>query len=1028
MRLVDNLIEDEKAVAKKLLESLNFLPLQANNISVSALEYVKKIRASKRSGIEAFIQQYSLSTEEGIAIMCLAEALLRIPDKKTANLLLQEKLKDKNWGEYLGKSDSFFVNASTWGLLISGKILKINNYGSILKNTFARLSSPTLLAATEMAIKVISNEFILGETLPSAIKNAKKYFKKGYRVSFDILGESSRTQTQADYYYNAYIKALDEISIFAAKSDNLFEGPNLSVKLTALHPKVTLRQEKRLVEELLPKLITIVEKCQKLSVSISFDAEEAFRQDIYLIILEKLHRHPTLKKFNGIGFVIQGYQKRTFNTIDFIIDLARDLGKIIPVRLVKGAYWDSEIKFAQENGLEGYPVFTRKEFTDVSYLACAQKILANSDVIFPQFATHNAYTIASIKEMAGHKNFEFQKLQGMGDVLHDIILKEGYKSRIYAPVGKYDDLLAYLMRRLLENGANTSFINLVGNKSISERDLVNNQIESAKNLLDKPLKISIPKDIYSSYNDSSYRDNSLGYDLGYQRCFKEHKSEIEKFKTKSYEAHSIINGKKVGSLDKKEVFNPANHSQKIGVIHKANALQIKQALDIAHNSFDSWANTEVSIRTKKLRKIAELMQKNRYELYHLLITEAGKNIEDAIAEVREAIDFAYYYAHMAEKLCKNPILMPSYTGESNELSLHPKGVFVCISPWNFPLAIFCGQILAALAAGNTVIAKSAENTSLVAHFAASLMFEAGIPASALQFTIVSGKILSETIISDDRVKGVCFTGSNKVALGLNRLLASRNTGPASFIAETGGQNAMIIDSSALLEQATDSIVTSAFVSAGQRCSALRVAYVQEEIFDKLYDLICGAMNELKVGIPSDFSVDIGPVISEGSKKELQDHIDWLQNNKFKILAKHKSHAEFASAHGSFFVPHIAQINNISDLKSENFGPILHLISFKSEDLDKVIDEINNTGFGLTFGLQTRIESRVDYVASKIKAGNFYANRTMTGAHVGTHPFGGEGNSGTGFKAGGPHYLLKFLNERVKTVNLTAIGGNIQLLS
>jgi RHH-type transcriptional regulator, proline utilization regulon repressor / proline dehydrogenase / delta 1-pyrroline-5-carboxylate dehydrogenase len=1016
--IADRALMDEKEVVKSLLQSLNLSQIHANNIHDNALTYIKKIRATPLSKVEAFMHQFSLSTEEGVAMMCLAEALLRIPDKKTAQLLVIEKLKDKNWQAHLGQSNSLFVNASTWGLLLSGKILAIDNYSKVASNLVNRLSAPVMVKALELAIKMLSNEFILGDNLPNAIKNAKEYFKKGYRISFDILGESARTQKQADFYYQEYIKALEAIAKIADKQQGIYSAPNLSIKLTALHPRVTLRQEGRVIKELLPKLIIIANKCKEIGITITFDAEEAYRQDIYLQVLTALHQQEGLRNFNGIGFVVQAYQKRALNIIEYIANLAKSLKKVIPIRLVKGAYWDGEIKHAQEYGLKGYPVFTRKEFTDVSYLACAQKILEHTDTLYPQFATHNAYTVAAIKELARGRYFEFQKLQGMGDSLHDILLNEGHNSRIYAPVGKYDDLLAYLMRRLLENGANTSFINLLGDVEVTDEKLVINPIAQAYELLKQPLKIVSPLDIYQPE-----RSNSQGYELGYANKLEEVAHELAKFSKKSYEAVSIINGKKVYTADKKDIVKPAQPEVSIGKLYRFNKEQTSNALDFAADAFAKWSVVLPSKRAKIIKKFGELLHEHRFELYSLLMKEGGKNIDDAIAEVREAIDFANYYAFKGEEICVNRQMLPGYTGETNELTFHPRGVFVCISPWNFPLAIFCGQILAALVTGNTVLAKPAENTCLIATRAVELMLKAGIPKDALQLLVMPGKMLSELVLTDARVKGVCFTGSSLTAQNINRTLAARDSAIATFIAETGGQNAMLVDSSALLEQATDYIITSAFGSSGQRCSALRVLYIQEEIYQPLLDLLIGAMNELKIGDTEDLSVDLGPVISDFAKQELSEHIQ-----EVKLIAAHKDKKTLEKNSGSYFVPHIVKINKIQDLSRENFGPILHVISYKAKNLDKVIEEINQTGYGLTFGLQTRLESRIHYVASRIKVGNFYANRTMIGAQVGTHPFGGENNSGTGFKAGGPYYLLKFLTERIKTINTTAIGGNLQLLT
>lgn len=1017
---------NEKEHLNSLIEYVSMDSGTSAKIQEQAIRYIEAIRSGKSSAVEEFIHEFSLSTEEGVAIICLSEALLRISDRKTAMALIQDKLKNKDWKSHLWSSKSLFVNASAIGLLFTGSIVNMAYSAFSIKKLMNKLGKPVILEAVKRVIKLISNEYILGEDLKSALKNGSKLVKQGYKISFDILGESSRTAEQADFYYDEYIKAIAAISEYTDKKAPLYTNHNLSVKLTALHPRVVYKKYSTLEDELLPRLKKIINLCKEANISLSFDAEEAFRQDVYLKILTKLVMDPEFEGFDGIGFVVQGYQKRTFNVIDYIAGLAKASKKRLPIRLVKGAYWDSEIKFAQEFGLEGYPVFTNKENTDVSYLACAKKIIGYGDLFYPQFATHNAHTIAAVQEMIGdRREFEFQRLQGMGTALHAQVIEDGYFSRIYAPVGKYEDLLAYLMRRLLENGANSSFVNMLSDESKSASEIVSDPIANVSaSLADSVSKIVMPRDIYGDL-----RDNSIGYDLGYRYVFKEFSEELVSHSKSTYEAHSIIAGKEIRHKEFKVVHKPANNEIEIGRLYNATAADLKHALDTAHVFAHEWANTSVYERAKCIRKFGALMQEHRHELYAMLIKEAGKNIEDAISEVREAIDFAEYYSTMAERYCGSPIVLPTYTGETNTLSWHPRGVFVCISPWNFPLAIYAGQITAALVTGNTVIAKPAENTSMIATFVAKLLHKSGIPVEAFNLAIARGRDISEHILSDNRVSGVCFTGSTSVALGINRTLAGRNAcSIASFIAETGGQNAMIVDSSALLEQAADSIIHSAFGSVGQRCSALRVLYAQEEIVDKLQNLLIGYMNQMTIGDTEDLSCDLGPVISQDAKKELEAHIKEISKiSGCSLVAKHKQHDSKALKRGSYVVPHIASITKISDLKQENFGPILHIIPFKNTQFDDVIAEINGTGFGLTFGVQSRIEDRINDIASKIHAGNIYANRTMIGAQVGTHPFGGENNSGTGFKAGGPHYLYRFMNERTRTINTTAIGGNLELL-
>jgi RHH-type transcriptional regulator, proline utilization regulon repressor / proline dehydrogenase / delta 1-pyrroline-5-carboxylate dehydrogenase len=999
-------IEESRHVTN-LLEYISESPFNSND----SKSYIDRIRSEKHSFAENFIKEYSLSTKEGVAIICIVESLLRIPDKATAKELINDKLKGKNWKDHLGKSDSLFINASSWGLLLTGGIVDLSTSGFTLSKLINKIGEPVILSAIKKAIKIISNEFILGNNFAEALKNAKKPEQKGYLFSIDILGESSRSKKQADYYFDEYVKTINQLAKSNKESDridkSIHSGNGLSIKLSAIHPRVVYKKYELLKQQLLPRLINLIELCRKGDILITFDAEESFRQDIYLKILTDLITHEKLRDFEGIGLVLQAYQKRTFYTLDYVIELARKTGKRIPVRLVKGAYWDSEIKFCQEYGLPGYSVFTRKEYTDLSYVACAKKMLNDNSLIYPQFATHNANTIVAIQNIAKGKEFEFQKLQGMGCSLYDKLIEEGYRCRIYAPIGLYADLLAYLMRRLLENGANSSFVNMVYDRNKSIDELTKDPISVSKSSIDSLLNnIPLPQEIWGSA-----RKNSIGYDIGFKEHFDDISRAITKYDDATYKPVSIIYGKEID----------ASSSE----LAKA---QLKHALDVANNGFATWGRLIVTERSAIIRRIGDSFHENRHELYSLLMKEAGKNIEDSISEVREAIDFAYYYAYMAEQLCGNPINLPVITGERNTLTWHPRGIFACISPWNFPLAIFAGQVIAALATGNVVLAKPSENTPLIAAYAVRLMHMAGVHKNALHLLNIGGKQMSENILSNNLIKGVCFTGSNNVALSISRTLAARDTAIAPIIAETGGQNCMIVDSSALLEQATDSIVQSAFGSVGQRCSALRVLYIQEEIFEPLINLVIGAMNKLKIGNTRDFSNDIGPVISDMAKKELENHIKNITKHKScSVIAVHKSYEDSNLNHGNFFVPHIVKITNIKDIKQENFGPILHVLSYKKQDLDKVIDEINSTGFGLTFGIQSRIDGRVEYITSRIKAGNIYANRTIIGAMVGTHPFGGENDSGTGFKAGGPHYLMKFMTERVSVINTSAIGGNVELL-
>ena len=1026
--IIENALVEEKVHVETLLDECKgvFTKKDKELILTEAKKYCQDIRVAKTSGMESFINQYNLSNQEGVAIMCLAESLLRIPDSKTAKELINDKLKGKQWKEHLNKSDSTFVNASTWGLLLTGGVVNLSDSKSLLLKTISKIGEPVILNALKKAMHIISNQFIIGADIKSSLKRSSE--QDNFRFSFDILGESSRTQKQADNYYQQYIQAIDEISLQSPKDGDLHDWHNISVKLSALHPRVELMKLDRLKQELMPRLIEMVAKCRDCGITISFDAEEAYRLDAYLEILQELISLEEFKDYNGIGFVVQAYQKRAFYVIDLIAELAERFGKSIPVRLVKGAYWDYEIKRAQELGLEEYPVFTRKEYTDLSYIICALKIKKCGDLIYPQFATHNAHTVAMIKHLFKGKKFEFQKLQGMGDALYTKIIDEGFKCRVYAPVGDYKDLLAYLMRRLLENGANTSFVNLIGDKETDVEEIVFDPVERVKELVAQDSSIVLPRDIFGAE-----RANSMGYDIGFYKHYNELQAKVRGYKKQVYKVASIVAGKqdfKKSAI--KDVVSPLDGNDIVGQIANADDKLMLEGLSVSADFFDAWEGTEVARRAELIYRVGDVLHENRYKLYSLLIREAGKNIDDAIAEVREAIDFARYYAKQALKLHGEKITLPSCTGELNQLSLHGRGVFLCISPWNFPLAIFMGQILAALAAGNTVVAKPASNTCIIANVAVKCIHEAGIPEEALQLLIGSGRKLAELLLPDNRITGVCFTGSTDTAQSINRSLAMREGNEIPMlIAETGGQNAMIVDSSALLEQATDDIVISAFGSVGQRCSALRVLYIQEEIYPELLEMIKGAMDQLSIGDTEDLSVDLGAVIDRGARQELQNHIMWAKNSKkstVKLLAHHKDKNLLEGKRGSFLAPHIIEIASVSELTTERFGPILHVISYKAKDLDKVIDQINATGFGLTFGVHSRIEDKIKYIASKVKAGNIYANRSMIGAQVGVQPFGGERASGTGFKAGGQHYLLKFSLERCLTINTTAIGGNIELLS
>lgn len=1025
---------DEKTHVSNLLhyceEHKILLGLDIRN---KAMDYIRSIHKSKVNVVDSFMSEYNLSTYEGVSIMCLAEALLRIPDDETAYAIIHDKIKAKDWSKHLSKLNPLILNASTRLLSMTDKLLNFGESRDIIGKTVGKLSDPLIFGALKKAIEVISNRFILAPTIKTAMSASKKFLDQGYSFSYDILGESSRDSEQAAKYHVEYIEGIGLIGKYNPNKDlhvaktEIDRRQSISVKLTALYPRFEYSKKEKLEETLIPVLIDLIDKCEENNIILSLDAEEAKRLDLYLYVVTRIFELKKFKDVSSIGLVVQSYQKRAFYIIDYINQLAKKYKCIIPVRLVKGAYWDSEIQAAQELGLEGYPVFTYKHFTDLSYTVCAFKMLQMEGAIYSQFATHNAYTAATITNFAHHKNFEFQRLFGMGEVLHANLIKEGYKSRIYAPIGRTEILLPYLMRRLLENGANTSFVFMV-KKDDKENgsELVENLISRSKKTLEEidndGYAIPVPKDIFGKD-----RENSLGYEISIAAHYHELQNEIAKFNDKKYEGYSIIDGKIYQSKNHSENVNSPVDQNIVGASNDIGPKEAVHAIETAADYFDEWSLTSVEYRAEILRKFAQLLNMHRYQIYSLLIRKSGKSVMDAISEVREAIDFARYYANMAVSLMSKGILMPGCTGEENKLSWHARGVFVCISPWNFPLSIFCGQILAALVTGNTVVSKPSELSPFIATFAAELMYEAGVPKKALHLVIGKGSVIGDPMMSNDNVAGICFTGSTGVALHINQKLAQRKAPIASVIAETGGQNCMIVDSSALLEQTTDYILKSAFDSTGQRCSALRVLYIQKEVYEPLVKMISLAMQELDIGPTIDFVNDIGPAINAKAVGELMEHVNDMRKKGCNVIEHKKAKIFEDKKESAFIAPYIIEINNINDLAKENFGPILHVISFDISDLDKVIKQINDYGYGLTFGIQSRIQSRIDHIASHIKAGNIYVNRTTIGAQVESQPFGGERNSGTGFKAGGPHYMFKFMTERIVTTNIAAFGGNVALI-
>ncbi|MGF1640181.1 MAG: bifunctional proline dehydrogenase/L-glutamate gamma-semialdehyde dehydrogenase PutA [Rhodospirillales bacterium] len=1025
-------LADESATVEALLADADPGVAVRRRIAAKATTLVEQLRARtlNAGGLDAFMHEYDLSSQEGVMLMCLAEALLRVPDAETVDRLIADKIGVADWERHLGRSGSLFVNASTWALMLTGRMVRMEEEGgdpaSMLRRLVARSGEPLIRKAMIQAMRIMGRQFVMGRTIEEALARARDSERSGFLHSYDMLGESAHTARDAERYFDAYLHAIAAVGRENAGRGPI-DGPGISIKLSALHPRFEFAQRNRLAGELVPRVRELALRAEAAGIGLCLDTEEADRLEMTLDVFEAVFADPRLARWEGFGLAIQAYQKRAAPLIDWLAALARRGGRRLSVRLVKGAYWDAEIKRAQEQGLAGYPVFTRKVNTDVSYLACARKLLAAADAFYPQFATHNAHTLAAVLELAAdRRDLEFQRLHGMGEALYDQLVSlpgaaAGIRCRIYAPVGSHEDLLAYLVRRLLENGSNTSFVNRIVDDQAPIADIVADPVARAADLRINKAHPRIPLPITLF---EAERRNSRGIDLADPATLRPLAAAMAAV-TGPWRTVPLIAGGEGAGGEERAVVAPADRRQVVGRVAEASPAAVAAALAATSAAAADWDATPAGDRADRLDRAADLLEERRAELMALCVREAGKTIADAVAEVREAVDFCRYYAARARDEFAEPVDMPGPTGERNSVALRGRGVFACISPWNFPLAIFCGQVSAALAAGNAVVAKPAEQTPLIAGRAVELLHEAGVPAEVLALLPGDGTV-GHALVADPRVAGIAFTGSLETARAIHHTLAARPGPIVPLIAETGGQNAMIVDSTALPEQVVADVLVSAFRSAGQRCSALRVLFVQKDIAGRIIEMLTGAMAELVVGDPALLATDVGPVIDEGALRMLEAHTERM-DREGRLLYRVPIDGD-GCAHGTFFAPRAYQIDRLAQLQREIFGPILHFIAFDGGRLDAVIDAIAATGFGLTLGIHSRVDDFVRRIHARLRVGNTYVNRNMIGAVVGVQPFGGAGLSGTGPKAGGPRYLHRFAVETTLTVNTAAAGGNAALLS
>jgi len=1008
----------DEGIARVLLASANRSPEVEARIDARARRLVAAIRARSGGlgGIEDFLHAYSLSTKEGLALMVLAEALLRVPDAATADRLIEDKLKAGDWAHHEARSTSLLVSASAWTLGVTARVIHPGETPEGIVDTLVkRLGLPAVRTATRQAMRLLGSHFVLGQTIEEALSRAGSH--REFLYSFDMLGEGARTDADAQRYFESYANAIDEIGK-AAGNEVLPKRPGISVKLSALHPRYEALSHDRVLEELTPKVLELAQLAKRHELNFTVDAEEADRLELSLDVIAAVLRDSSLAKWDGFGLAIQAYQKRAGAAIDWVVEAAGALDRRLMVRLVKGAYWDTEVKRAQERGLIDYPVYTRKAMTDLCYLDCVRKLLVARPRVYSQFATHNALTVACIIEDAGGTTgYEFQRLHGMGEVLYAALLDElpDLTCRVYAPVGGYSDLLAYLVRRLLENGANSSFVSVAADPAVPVESILRRPqswISDASHA--RHSHIPLPRDLFGPT-----RRNSTGVEFGDRASLEALLAEVRSAPQET-RASSLVDG--VAVAGRERPVNSPIDGKTIGAVQEGDEAIVAAALSTAQAAFSKWSASSIEDRAVVLERVGDLIEKNRGRLIALLQNEGGKTIDDCVSEVREAVDYCRYYASEARRTLA-PRSLPGPTGESNELRMRGRGVFICISPWNFPLAIFTGQIAGALAAGNCVVAKPAEQTPLVAFEAVKLLHAAGVPGDVLSLVPGDGKV-GAMLTADRRVAGVAFTGSTEVARIINRALAAKNGPIPPLIAETGGVNAMIVDGTALPEQVTDDVITSAFRSAGQRCSALRLLCAQDDVADRVIEMVAGAAQQLKLGDPRDPSTHIGPVIDSDAKENLDR---WVTAMESRGAVLFRLDAPFPKA-GTYVAPTIVELESARELKEEVFGPVLHVVRWRAGELDQLLGDIAANGTALTLGIHSRIDETVARIAQRLPHGNVYVNRNMIGAVVGSQPFGGSGLSGTGPKAGGPHYLGRFVAEQMLTVNTTAAGGNATLLS